>query len=93
MVRAPDFPPSPTLWSREVALVDAVDAAKRFSPRPLLVLHGTADAVVPPEEARQIVVAAGEGAELRLVHAAGHELRHDPRAIAALLGWLDRQFF
>jgi len=25
------------------------------------------------------------------VHAAGHRLRHDPRAIAVLLGWLDRQ--
>jgi hypothetical protein len=30
-------------------------------------------------------------AELRLVQAAGHRLRHDPRAIATLLGWLGRQ--
>ncbi|MDX6234670.1 MAG: hypothetical protein QOH68_3788, partial [Nocardioidaceae bacterium] len=27
----------------------------------------------------------------RLVNGAGHRLRHDPRAIAILLGWLDRQ--
>jgi putative redox protein len=38
-----------------------------------------------------LVDAAGPTAELRVVHAAGHRLRHDPRAIAALLGWLDRQ--
>jgi putative redox protein len=30
-------------------------------------------------------------AELRLIPGAGHSLRHDPRAIAVLLGWLDRQ--
>ena len=27
----------------------------------------------------------------RLINGAGHRLRHDPRAIAVLLGWLDRQ--
>ena len=34
------------------------------------------------------VVGAGE---LRLVNGAGHRLRHDPRAVAVLLGWLERQ--
>ena len=31
------------------------------------------------------------GAELRMIQGAGHRLRHDPRAIAVLLGWLERQ--
>jgi putative redox protein len=26
-----------------------------------------------------------------MIGGAGHRLRHDPRAIAILLGWLDRQ--
>ena len=30
-------------------------------------------------------------AELRIIAGAGHQLRHDPRAVAVLLGWLDRQ--
>jgi len=30
-------------------------------------------------------------AELRVITGAGHRLRHDPRAVAVLLGWLDRQ--
>jgi hypothetical protein len=30
-------------------------------------------------------------AELRIISGAGHELRHDPRAVAVLLGWLARQ--
>jgi fermentation-respiration switch protein FrsA (DUF1100 family) len=60
-------------------------------PRPLLVVHGTDDELVPVSEARAIADAAGRGAELRLVHSAGHRLRHDPRAVALLLGWLERQ--
>jgi putative redox protein len=30
-------------------------------------------------------------AELRVIAGAGHRLRHDPRAVAVLFGWLDRQ--
>jgi len=30
-------------------------------------------------------------ADLRIVDGGGHQLRHDPRAVATLLGWLDRQ--
>jgi putative redox protein len=28
---------------------------------------------------------------MRIIDGAGHRLRHDPRAVAVLLGWLDRQ--
>ena len=30
-------------------------------------------------------------ADLRIIGGAGHQLRHDPRAIAVFLGWLDRK--
>jgi uncharacterized protein len=91
MVRALGFPPDPATWGREVTTVDALAAARRVPPRPLLVLHGSDDDVVPASDARALCDAAGPGAELRLLHAAGHRLRHDPRAIAVLLGWLERQ--
>ena len=55
----------------------------------VVVPHGTEDDVVPPFAARVLVDAHGSG-ELRFVTGAGHRLRHDPRAIAILLGWLDR---
>jgi putative redox protein len=61
-----------------------------LAPRPLLVLHGTEDESVPDFDAR-VVADAHAAAELRIVQGAGHQLRHDPRAIAVLLGWLDRQ--
>jgi putative redox protein len=91
MVRTPGFPPSVAAWAQSLAGVDAAAAAAKLAPRPLLVLHGTDDALVPLDDARVLVEAAGKHAELRLVQAGGHELRHDPRAVAALLSWLDRQ--
>ncbi|MFM8303345.1 MAG: alpha/beta hydrolase [Actinomycetota bacterium] len=91
MVRTPGFPASVQAWARGVAGVDALAAAARIPPRPLFVLIGTADSVVPVADARALAEAAGERGELRMVGGAGHELRHDPRATASLMGWLDRQ--
>ena len=91
MIRSPDFPASRSAWAGEIGKVDALAAAPRLDGRPLLVLHGVDDPEVPVADARALVDAAGDSAELRLVQGAGHRLRHDPRAIATLIGWLDRQ--
>jgi putative redox protein len=91
MIRTEGFPGDATGWVRDIGRLDAVAAAAQLEGRPLLVLHGIDDAEVPVDDARALVDAGGPGAELRLVHGAGHRLRHDPRAIATLLGWLERQ--
>ncbi len=91
MIRTEGFPTDATGWVRDIGRVDAVAAAARLDGRPLLVLHGVDDSEVSLEEARALADAGKPGAELRLVHGAGHRLRHDPRAIATLLGWLARQ--
>jgi putative redox protein len=91
MVRTAGFPPDPAAWGRELATLDARAAAPRLRPRPLLALQGSADDMIAIDDARALCDAVGESAELRIVHAAGHRLRHDPRAVAVLLGWLDRQ--
>ncbi len=89
-IRTAGYPRSFDEWSRELRRFRPVDAASRFAPRPLLVMHGEDDESVPTSDARQLAAAHGS-AELRLLSGAGHRLRHDPRAIAVLLGWLDRQ--
>jgi putative redox protein len=89
-VRTPGFPSSFDEWARELRRFRPVDAAHRFAPRSLLVMHGDDDDSVPTADARQLAEAHG-AAELRLISGAGHRLRHDPRAIAVLLGWLERQ--
>ena len=53
-------------------------------------MHGGDDESVPTADARRLADAHGN-AELRVIEGAGHRLRHDPRAVALLLGWLDRQ--
>ncbi len=77
-------------WAGELRQLSATDAADRYGDRPLLVVHGVDDDVVPSFDARVIADANG-AAELRLLDGASHQLRHDPRAVAVLLGWLDRQ--
>lgn len=83
----------PTDWEAWVAplrRIAAADTAADLAPRPLLLLHGAEDEVVPSLDARAIADSHGT-ADLRIVDGAGHHLRHDPRAVALLLGWLDRQ--
>jgi len=53
-------------------------------------MHGADDESVPITDSRSLVESHG-AAELRVITGAGHRLRHDPRAIAVLMGWLDRQ--
>jgi uncharacterized protein len=91
VVRSASFPADVAAWSRELREVQPLAAAARIPPRSLLVVHGDQDDVVPVEDARALADAAHGGAELRIVNGAGHRLRHDPRAIAILLGWLERQ--
>jgi putative redox protein len=84
------FPPNVDRWKAELREVQAVEAAEALAPRGLLVLHGSEDEAVPHFDARLVADAHGS-ANLRFVHGGGHQLRHDPRAIAVLLGWLNRQ--
>ena len=54
-------------------------------------MHGSEDTTVPVSDARALVDAAEGEADLRVITGAGHRLRHDPRAVAALIGWMERQ--
>ena len=90
MIADPGFPGDLDAWSRQLKVLRAVACAPELAPRPLLVVHGSDDDLVPVFDARVLVDAHGS-AELRIMNGAGHRLRHDPRAVAVLLGWLGRQ--
>lgn len=90
VIRNASFPADLDAWNAELRQVKAVAAAETLAPRPLLVLHGSEDEAVPHFDARLVADAHGN-ADLRFVVGGGHQLRHDPRAVAILLGWLDRQ--
>jgi fermentation-respiration switch protein FrsA (DUF1100 family) len=91
VIADPSFPPDVDAWGRELADIRPLDVVGRIPPRPILLMHGTDDDTVPVQDARTLATAAGGAVELRLVQGAGHRLRHDPRAVAFLLGWMERQ--
>lgn len=90
LITDPSHPASMDAFTRGLKEVQAVECASHLAPRDLLVVHGSEDDLVPVFDARVIVDAHGD-AELRIIAGAGHQLRYDPRAMAVLLGWLDRQ--
>jgi uncharacterized protein len=80
----------PDTLAKGVYALDPVASIGRVPPRRMLVVHGAEDRVVPVDAARELVAAADGHAELRIIQGAGHWLRADPRMVATLIGWLDR---
>lgn len=91
VIHSAGFPTDFDAWARELREVRPLSLIGKIPPRPLLIVHGASDDIVPMLDARALGDAADGEVELRILAAAGHRLRHDPRAIAVLLGWLDRQ--
>jgi putative redox protein len=90
VVRTAGFPPDVAAWAQELKETRAIGCVDQLAPRPLMIVHGSIDDVVSISDARALADSA-ESSELRIITGAGHRLRHDPRAVAVLLGWLDRQ--
>ena len=90
VIRSSSFPRDVDAWIREVKETRPLSLVAKLAPRPLLLVQGSDDDVVPSIDARALADCHGS-AELRIITGAGHRLRHDPRAVAVLLGWLERQ--
>lgn len=90
VIRDARFPENQEEWTRELRDIRPVGRVGRLAPRPLMVIHGSEDESVPHFDARVLSDAHGS-ADLRIIGGAAHDLRHDPRAVAVLLGWLGRQ--
>lgn len=78
----------PTGWAAEFDRVTTVESLPKIGV-PILIVHGTADIVVPVSHASMLAAAAPE-AELRIIEGALHQLRRDERAVQIVLDWLDR---
>lgn len=91
VVRSSGFPADMDAWAQELRDIRPLAAATKLAPRPVLLLHGSDDDVVPVEDARALADACDGPHELRILRGGGHRLRHDPRAVAALIGWMYRQ--
>lgn len=89
IIHDPAFPADPAAWWREFE-DDAPELLIRdLAPRPVLIVHGDADPVVPYPHAERLFAACGSPKELVRIPGGGHQLRRDPRAVDALLDWAD----
>jgi dipeptidyl aminopeptidase/acylaminoacyl peptidase len=82
-IHLPAFPFAPiTVWiASERAGIDVngvrpMDVVSRISPRPILIIHGLADYIVPVENSRRNFAAARQPKKLWLVPGAGHGKVH-----------------
>ena len=89
VIRDEQFPQDIEQWASELEQIQTTIAAENMGGKPLLLVHGSDDRVVPSFDARVIADAHGE-ADLRIIDGATHRLRFDPRTTAVLIGWLDR---
>lgn len=90
VIRDPDYPESFDDWVSELDRFRPMEAMERLRDRHVLILHGSADRQVPVTDAIALAD-VHPNAELRIISGADHRIRHDPRSVAVLLGWLERQ--
>jgi fermentation-respiration switch protein FrsA (DUF1100 family) len=70
-----------------------LEVVDEIAPRPLLLMHGTADPVIPFEHSERLHAAAGEPSELWILEGARHAalFDHDPAAYREkVMGFLER---
>ncbi len=88
LIRDKDFPPSIDEWLDGFNTVSPIRWVDKISPRPLLLIHGEKDDLVPVEHARQLYERAGQPKEIVLIPDAGHRLRLEEKAVTTALKWL-----
>ena len=87
VIRDADFPLSIDDWLAGFGTVSPLKWIDKISPRPLLLIHGKKDDLVPVEHARRLYEKAGEPKELVIIPGAGHRLRLEYKAVNAALDW------
>lgn len=87
-IRDENFPPSVNEWFDNLGQITPSNHIAGIAPRPLLLIHGSDDDVVPLNHALQLYETAGEPKKLVILEGAGHKLRRDGRAVNAILEWI-----
>lgn len=89
--RDTDFPPSVEEWLEGFSTVSPIRWVDKISPRPLLLIHGDKDDVVPIDHAFRLYEKAREPKEIITISGAGHRLRLEEKAITTAIDWLKTQ--
>ncbi len=92
VIKAKGFPEDINAWAAEFVDNSPRKAISMMGRRQVMLVHGKDDETVPVTAARELMAASGEmgTVDVRVLFGAVHRLRHDPRAIAILVGWASR---
>jgi fermentation-respiration switch protein FrsA (DUF1100 family) len=88
-IRDKDFPSSIEAWQKGFELISPIDWIDRISPRPLLLVHGDADELIPVKHAHRLYRKAKEPKELKIIPGAKHKMRLEKAAMDFVLDWLE----
>jgi fermentation-respiration switch protein FrsA (DUF1100 family) len=88
LIRDAGFPPSIDEWLAGFSAVSPLRWIDKISPRPLLLIHGDKDDLVPVEHARKLIEKAGEPKKLIIIPGVGHRLRLEEKAVNTSIDWL-----
>ncbi|MGQ9545812.1 MAG: alpha/beta hydrolase [Dehalococcoidia bacterium] len=87
-IRDRDFPPSVEEWERGFDTVSPIQWIDKVSPRPLLLVHGDADELIPLEHAYKLYQKAKQPKELKIIPGAKHRMRLEKAAMDFVVDWL-----
>jgi dipeptidyl aminopeptidase/acylaminoacyl peptidase len=87
-IRDIDFPASIQEWQRGFDTVSPIKWIDQISPRPLLLVHGDADELIPLEHAQKLYRKAKEPKELKIIPGARHKMRLEKAAMDFVFDWL-----
>ena len=87
-IRDKDFPPSIEEWERGFEVISPIKWIDKIPPRPLLLVHGDADELIPLEHAHRLYQKAKEPKELKIIPGAKHKMRLEKAAMDFVLDWL-----
>ena len=88
LIRDPDFPPDLEGWYDHFHKLTPGECVAFVSPRPVGIVHGEDDTLVPPGHARRLFEHALDPKRLILLPAADHHLRRDTRVSGLIRTWL-----
>jgi len=91
VIRDNNFPHSIQDWLGSFRMVSPIEYVARIAPRPLLLVHGSQDETVAVGDAHRLYAQAGEPKQIAIIEGAGHRLRQNEQAIAAVVDWLKSQ--
>lgn len=90
IIRDSHFPADPVAWLKGLHSVRPLSYVARISPRPLFIVHGTGDELIPYQHALKLFEQAGEPKRLLIISGAAHQLRKNREAVLECLEWFKK---